>query len=225
MKKVESSDTPSPVCIDSGLYRLAIQLLSSLQVVYYFTDVSEDAVEVAQTVDVVMYALIGVPVYQRGGLVVIDGEALLDSLFVVIAAAALLSAQEEALHEFLFGHVELYHGSHLVPACGEHVFQGLGLGNGTGKSVEDYSLVLLAEAVVHAGQNVDHQCVGYELPLIYETLGRLAKFRTVLDLIAEHVSCGDVAQRILGDHLVTLCALAGTGRTENHNILHSSTKV
>ena len=170
----------------------ALQSLSILQAVDYSTDVAEDAVELAQSVDVVVYALVSIPVYQGSGLVVIYTEALLDGLLVVVAASALLTAQYEALHQLVLGNVELYHGSYLVAALSQHLLQSLGLGNGAGEPVEDNALVLLAKAVIYAGQDVYHQFIGYQLPLVDIVLGRLAKLGTVLDFIAENISGRDV---------------------------------
>ena len=73
----------------------ALQSLFILQAVDNSTDVAEDAVELAQSVNVIVYALVGIPVYQGSGLAVIYTEALLDGLLVVVAAPALLAAQYE----------------------------------------------------------------------------------------------------------------------------------
>ena len=186
----------------------ALQSLPILQAVDNSTDVAEDAVELAQSVNVIVYALVGIPVYQGSGLAVIYTEALLDGLLVVVAAPALLAAQYEALHQLVLGNVELYHGSYLVAALSQHLLQGLGLGNGAGEPVEDNALVLLAKAIIYAGQDVYHQLIGYQLSLVDIVLGRLAKLGTVLDFIAENISSRDVLQAILGDHLVALGARA-----------------
>ena len=64
-----------------------------LQAVDDLADVGKDAVEVAEAVDVVVDALLGVPLNEGLGLGVLDAEALLDGLLVVVGTAALLSAQ------------------------------------------------------------------------------------------------------------------------------------
>ena len=68
--------------------------------------------------------------------------------------------------------------------------------------------MLLAEAVIHTCKDVDHQLVGDELSVVNEALGCLAKFCSVLDLVAENVACRDVVETILLNHQVALSALA-----------------
>ena len=61
-----------------------------LQSVDNSADITEDTRQFAETVDVVMYALSLVPLNERSCLVVVNVEALLDSLSVVVRTAALL---------------------------------------------------------------------------------------------------------------------------------------
>ena len=49
--------------------------------------------------------------------------------------------------------------------------------------------MLLAEAVVNTGEDVHHEVVGDELTIVYKALGGLAKFCTILDFVAENVTC------------------------------------
>ena len=83
----------------------------------------------------------------------VDDKALLNGFLVVIGTSTLLSAQYQALHQLLLRYVELQHGCHLVAALAEHLLQGLSLRDGTGETVEDDTLVLLAERIVHRSQD------------------------------------------------------------------------
>ena len=68
--------------------------------------------------------------------------------------------------------------------------------------------MLLAEAVVDVGEDAHHQVVGNELAVVDISLGGLAQLRATLDLVAQHVSGGDVAEAVFLNHLLALCALA-----------------
>ncbi len=138
----------------------------------------------------------------------IHHEALLDGLLVVVGTSALLSAQDEALHQLVLGHVELQHGSHLVTTLTEHRLQGLSLRNGAGETVEDDAGMLLAKAIVDGGQDRDHQVVGYQLSVVNKLLGGLAQFRAFLNLGTQHVAGRNVVQSILLNELVALGALS-----------------
>ena len=150
----------------------------------------------------------------------VNVETLLDGLFVVVASSALLSAEQEALHQFVFRHVQLNHGCHLVSAFGKHLFQGFCLRDSAGETVEDDTLMLLAETVVNTGEDINHQFIGDELSVVDIAFGCLAQFCSVLDLAAEHVARRDVVETILLNHLVALRAFACTWSAENYDILH-----
>lgn len=88
-----------------------------------------------------------------------------------------------------------------------------------GEAVEDDTFRIL-EAVQRGSQNVDNQVVGEELALVDVTLGCLAQLGSVLYFGTQHVTCGDVVDAILCYNSLALCALAGTGGTENYNVQH-----
>ena len=92
-----------------------------------------DFFECAVTLDGIAKALFFVPLDEGGSLVVIDGEALADGLFVVVGATAGLTAVDEAFHQHFVRHTEFEHGVHLRSALSEHLFEGFGLGDGAGK--------------------------------------------------------------------------------------------
>ena len=150
----------------------------------------------------------------------IDHEALLDRLLVVVGTTTLLSTEQETLHQLILGHVELDHRSHLVTTLTEHLLQSLSLWDGTGETIEDHTLVLSTERVIDRCKDRHHQIVGDQLTIVDITLGGLTQFGTVLNLITEHITRGDVVQTVLLYQFVALRSLAGTWRTKNHNILH-----
>ena len=86
--------------------------LRCLQCVDNGADVSENAVELAQTLNVVMDALLLVPLDKRSCVVGIYVKTLLDGLGVVVRTSAFLSAFDEALHQLILRHVELNHRRH-----------------------------------------------------------------------------------------------------------------
>ena len=138
----------------------------------------------------------------------VDVEALLYRLFVVVGATALFASLDETGHQFVLWHVELYHRSHRVSALGKHRLQGFCLRDGAGESVEDHTCVLLAEAVVDAGEDAYHELVGDELPLVDIAFGGLTKFCSVLYLGTQHVAGGDVPETIFLNQLVALGAFS-----------------
>ena len=60
--------------------------VENLERVNHAADITEDAWQLAESVDVVVNAFSLVPLDERSGLVVINVEALLDSLSVVVRA-------------------------------------------------------------------------------------------------------------------------------------------
>ena len=137
----------------------------------------------------------------------INDETFLDGLFVVVGTAGLLSALDEACHQFLFGHLEVEHHAYCLITFGKHLFQGFCLGDGTGETVEDDAFAVL-KAVEYAGQDVDHQFVGDQLALVDVAFGGLAQFGTVLDFCTEHIAGRDVVETVLFYYSITLCSLA-----------------
>ena len=137
----------------------------------------------------------------------VDGEALADSLFVVVGASALLSAQDEAVHQFVFGHFEVQHDAYFLTPLGQHLLQRFGLGDGAGKSVEDDALRVL-QPVERGGQDVYDEVVRQQLTLVNVALGRLAQFGAGFDFGTQHVARRNVVDTILGYDSLTLCALA-----------------
>ena len=178
-----------------------------------------DFFECAVTLDGVAEAFVFVPLDEGRSLVVIDGEALADGLFVVVGTAAGFTAVDEAFHQHFVGHTEFEHGVHLRSALCEHLFEGFGLGDGAGKTVED-DTGLFGEGIVGGGEDVDHQRIGDELTVVDIAFGRATQFGVGFDFGAEYVAGGDVVETIFFDQNITLCAFTGAGGTEDDEILH-----
>ena len=185
-------------------YRVAILL----ECVDNSADVTEDTRQFAETVDVVMYALCLIPLDEWSCLVVVNVKTLLDSLSVVVRTTALLATLYETCHKLVLRNVKLNHCCYLVSALCKHLLESLCLRDCTGKSVEDNALVLLAEAVVYACEDINHKLIGDKLAVVNKSLGCLAKLCSVLDFVAEHVTSRDMVEAILLDHKVALGALA-----------------
>ena len=117
----------------------------------------------------------------------IDYETLLDSLLVIIGTTTLLTTKNQALHQFLLGHIKFDHRSHLVATFVEHLLQGLSLWDRTGEAVEDHTL-MVTEGVIYTGKDADHQVVGDQLTVVDITGCGLTQFRALLNLTTKHVT-------------------------------------
>lgn len=178
-----------------------------------------DFFEGTVTLDGVAEAFVFVPLDEGRSLVVIDGEALADGLFVVVGTAAGLTAVDETFHQHFVGHTEFEHGVHLRSALSEHLFEGFGLGDGAGKTVED-DTGFLGEGIVGGGEDVDHEFIGDELTVVDVAFGGATQFGVGLDFGAQHVAGGDVVETVFFNQNIALGAFARTGGTEDDEILH-----
>ena len=70
-------------------------------------NVCGDALQFSQAINVSVQALLFIPVDEGSGLAMVYGETLADGLFIVIGTAALLSAQDKAVHQFVFRNFEV----------------------------------------------------------------------------------------------------------------------
>ena len=178
-----------------------------------------DFFECAVSLNGVAESFVFVPLDEGGSLIVIDGEALADGLFVVVGATAGLTAVDEAFHQHFVRHTEFEHGVHLRSALSEHLFEGFGLGDGAGKTVED-DTGLFGEGIVGGGEDVDHEFIGDELTVVDVAFGGATQFGVGLDFGAQHVAGGDVVETVFFNQNITLGAFARTGGTEDDEILH-----
>lgn len=164
----------------------------NLQTVDNLTDALENLVYGTQAFYMMMDAFLVVPVDERGSLAVIDGEALLDGLLVVVGAAANLSAVYQTCYQLFLRYREFYHRCYLVSTLVEHLLQGFSLLDGTWETIEDDTLVVFSIAVIDRSQDVDHQVIGDELTVVDIFLGCFAQFRSFFYLVAEHITGGDM---------------------------------
>jgi len=111
---------------------------------------------------------------------------------VVAGLAALAGAAVgDAGDELFVGGVQDEDVVQLLALLGEHLAQRLSLGDGARKAVEEETAhgLGLREPL---GDEVQHQGVGDQLPLVDELLGAGAEGCVVLDGRAQHVAGGDV---------------------------------
>ena len=87
--------------------------------------------------------LLAVVLSDRGGLSVVDIEALLDRLEVVIATSATHPSLEGALDQFVFADTELEDCVDGSAMLGKEFVKGFRLSDGAGESVEDESTLRL----------------------------------------------------------------------------------
>ena len=167
-----------------------------------------------------MNAFLLIPVDERSSLCMINIETLLDSLLVIIRTAAFLTAVNQASHQLILRNSQLNHRSDLMTTLRKHLLQSLSLWSGTWETIEDYTSVILTEAIVYTCEDVDHQLVWNQLTIVDITLSCLTKFCTVLDFVTKYVTCRNVTETILLDHLVALCAFTCTWSAENYDIFH-----
>ena len=133
---------------------------SKSNIINYLRDVAKDAVERAQTIDMVVDTLFLVPLYQRTRLVVVNVEAFLDGLRIVVRASALLTTLDETCHQLVLGNIEFYHRSHTMTALSKHRLQRLCLRYSTWEAIENHSLVLFAKTVIDTCEDAYHEVVG-----------------------------------------------------------------
>ena len=64
------------------------------------------------------------------------------------------------------------------------------------------------EVVINLGKDANHQFVRNKIALVDKTLGGLTQLCTILNLITEHITCGDMPQSIVLNHQIALCPLS-----------------
>ena len=100
----------------------------------------------------------------------------------------------------------------------QEAVQGFSLGNCTGKAVEDYPFFGFGFVVDDFLQDFYHQRVGNQLSLVYISLGNLAYRSLSGDMVAQHLSGGDMVKAVTLDKFFALGTFSASGGTENHNI-------
>ena len=135
-----------------------------------------------------MNTLLLVPLDKWHCLRVVNHETLLDGLLIIVGTAALLTTQNEALHQLVLGNIKLNHSSNLVATLVEHLLQGLGLWDGAGETVEDNTLAITSEAIVNRSENAYHQIVGDQLSLLDIAGSSLTQLGTILNFTTKYIT-------------------------------------
>ena len=190
-------------------------VLSLVQGVDDLSDACRDISNSAATFDGVVHSLLSVVLSDRSRLSVIDIETLLNGLEVVIATAALFTALQQALDEFVFGDLKVQDSMYSSPMLGVERIQRFGLSYSAGEPVEDKPLLGLA-LLEYLLDHADDQAVGDKLTGVDIALGRLPQLTTLLDLCAQEVAGGNVIEPELFDKDFTLCSLARAWCSEDH---------
>ena len=102
---------------------------------------------------------------QRGGLRVIDIEARLDGLEVVVRSPRYFPAFDKAGNQFVVVDLQVEQDRDIRTAFVKHFFQGNGLRDGAGVAVEDDTFRVFF-AIEELTDQADNQLVRNELPLI-----------------------------------------------------------
>lgn len=188
---------------------------------YLVGDLVENLVDALSSVDAAVFTLVDVVFLQRGGLVVVHGQTVLYRLGIIVGAPGLLTAQEHTVDQFIVIHLETNHMVDIPATGSESLIEGLRLGDCAWESVENHAfsrfLRLGVEDVFH---DTYHQFVRDELPLRNVLVGDLSYLSTSGDMVAEHLTCGDVEKTVFVCDFCALSALAAAGTAKNDKIKH-----
>ena len=97
-----------------------------------------------------------IPLDQWLCLGVINDQAFLNCLLVVISATTVLTAFDKTGHQLVLGNIQLNHRCHFVTTFIQHFLQCLSLWDRTGKPVKDNTLMTTTKRVVDIGKDADH---------------------------------------------------------------------
>lgn len=179
-------------------------------------DVAEDIVDGSGAFDGVVFAFGGIEVTERGGLLIVDFEAVFDCLWVVVAASALGTALYEAVDKFVVVDFESHDCVDFRSATGKHIIESLCLLNGAGESIEDHAggrLRVIVECVV---EDVNHKIVGDQLAAGDVFVGHTAELGVARYVVAEQLAGGYMVKSIFVDHSCALSALATSGSAKHY---------
>ena len=117
------------------------------------------------------------------------------------------------------GNHERHAGSNGLAALGQHGVQGLGLGNGTGKTVQQEAIHVL-DALELRLDHAFHNLVGNQVSGFDEGFGLKAQRSAGGNLTAEEFTGGKVAELVALYHSACLGAFSCTGRAEENIVFH-----
>src|SRR5574344_700378 len=149
-----------------------------------------------------------IPVDKRRCLIMIHVKTFLYRFLIIIATTALLSAKNKTLHQFFLRYIKFNHCSDFVSTLSKHFLQSFCLRNRTWEAIKNDAFVFFAKTVINTCKNINHKLIWNKLTLVYITFGCFPEFCTVLNFITQHITCRNMLETILSDHLIALRALA-----------------
>ena len=95
----------------------------------------------------------------------------------------------------------------------ENLVESLGLSGSARETVEDYALTLVVSCNI-VGNHIDNELVGSQLTTLDASLHLLSKLGLCSNLLANYISCRDVAKRETLLQEFRLCTLATARSTK-----------
>ena len=149
-------------------------------------------------------------------------KTFLDSFEIVVATAARFAAFNHTVDEFFFVNLKTHHSVNGSIVFTKHHGQNLGLRNGAGKTIEDYTAFENRRvALEKVGKHFNHQFVGNEQTFGYKSVGNFAEMCAFTDVLAQKVAGRDMVKAVFFYDFFALGAFAATGGAE-YNYVHVS---
>ena len=155
-----------------------------------------------------------------GRLSLINIDPVPDHRFAtVVGTSALLAPLEQTIDQLVVGNLERQHQIDRRAVLFHNLVESLGLRRRARKTVENVSFALLMLRHI-VGDQVNHQSVGSQLPLVDKALHAEAKRRPLTNFLEDHLAGRYVVKPVFLDQSGSLRSFAGPRRTEQHDIQH-----
>ncbi len=148
----------------------------------------------------------------------VDLEAVLDGLEIVVGTACLGAALDHAVDQLILRHLQPHHMVDFLATFLQEAVERLSLGDGAGETVENHPVFCFGVIVDDFFKDLYHQGVRYELSLVDVRLRDLTDWGLAGDMVTQHLTCRDVVQSVTFDKFFALGALSAARSAENHNI-------
>src|SRR5690606_39135220 len=157
------------------------------QPVDYLAQSPSNFINIADTVHGMELALLFIISFQWGCFLVVFVKTVSDLAFIlIIGTTATLSAFQQTSHQNVIISFQSDGGVHLHVFGIQKVVQGLCLLLGSWKTVKNKAggLGIFLNFVL---EHVYGHLIGHQIPFVNIGFGQLAQFRTVFDVVAEHI--------------------------------------
>ena len=188
--------------------------------VYRFGYVGKYFLDSAGTFYGAIFALFDIVITQRGCGLMVNIEAVLYCLDIVIGTPGLHPALYHTVNQLTLRDLQTYNMMKLLPATLEKPLQGISLRHCTGESVEDNTILGLRFMIDNILKDFYHQRIRDELPLVDICLCNLANRRFACNMVAQHFARGDMVQTIPLNQHFTLGPFS-TARGAKNNYIHN----